>query len=227
MFLSRIRLRHDAAEQSEFWRKFGSEYQTHHLIWELFTDAPERERDFLYRREDASGMPVFYTVSERLPVNRGRLWSIDSKDYDPKLITGQRLGFVLRANPIRTKRDDNGKHHRHDVVMEAKTILKTEGLPRERWPSEAEIVQQTGFAWLAMRGERCGFSVREGEVRADGYQQMEFFKQKNVKPVRISTIDFQGVLAVENPELFKQALFDGIGPAKGFGCGMMMVRPIG
>jgi len=227
MYLSRIRLRPDAPEKSEFWRNFGSEYQAHRQIWELFTDGPERKRDFLYRQETFGSMPTFYTVSERKPVNRGDLWHIDPKKYDPVLWEGQRLAFVLRANPIRTKRDEEGRHKRHDVVMDVKMRLKQQDQPRASWPPEPEIVQQAGFAWLAARGELCGFEVRAGEVRADGYRQQRFFKQGKSKPIRFSTIDYTGLLTVIEPEAFLNVLFTGIGSAKGFGCGMMMVRPMG
>jgi|BioPla2DNA2_1021312.scaffolds.fasta_scaffold05578_8 CRISPR system Cascade subunit CasE len=227
MYLSRIRLRPDAAGKSEFWRNFGSEYQAHRQIWELFTDGPDRKRDFLYRQETFGSMPTFYAVSEREPVNRGGLWHIESKIYEPVLREGQRLAFVLRANPIRTKCDEKGRHKRHDVVMDVKTRLKQQGRPRASWPLEPEIVQRAGFAWLATRGEQCGFDVRDGEVRADGYRQQRFFKQGKSKPIQFSTIDYTGLLTVIEPEAFLVALFNGIGPAKGFGCGMMMVRPTG
>jgi len=140
----------------------------------------------------------------------------------------QRLSFMLRANPIRSKRDEKPdpdgkrKQHRHDVVMEAKTLLKQRQADH---PPEAEIVQQAGFVWLAMKGEANGFSLREGEVRADGYIQHRFTKPKGKHSVTLSTIEFTGLLTVTDPELFVPALFHGLGPAKGFGCGLMMVRP--
>ena len=225
MFLSRIRLRPDAAGKHEFWEAMGSEYQAHHMVWDLFTDSPDRERDFLYRVEEAEGLPTIYSVCEREPVNRGGMWTIQTKPYDPVLRSGQQLAFVLRANPVRTKCDEKGKHHRHDVVMEAKTLLKQQGRPREEWPPEPEIVQQAGFAWLAMKGEANGFSVTAGDVRADGYIQRRFRKRKGRHDISLSTVDYTGILTVVDPERFKAVLYEGIGPAKGFGCGLMMVRP--
>ncbi|MDD4566787.1 MAG: type I-E CRISPR-associated protein Cas6/Cse3/CasE [Methanoculleus chikugoensis] len=227
MYLSRMRLRPDAAGKRDFWQMMGSEYRAHHMVWDLFTDGPDRERDFLYRVEEAEGMPTIYSVCEREPVNRGGMWRIETKPYDPVLRPGQRLAFVLRANPVRTKRDEKGKHHRHDVVMEAKTRLKQQGRPREEWPPEPEIVQQAGFAWLATKGEANGFSVAAGEVRADGYIQRRFRKRKGRQEISISTIDYTGILTVTEPETFKATLYNGIGAAKGFGCGLMMVRPAG
>ncbi|MEA2080768.1 MAG: type I-E CRISPR-associated protein Cas6/Cse3/CasE [Pseudomonadota bacterium] len=45
------------------------------------------------------------------------------------------------------------------------------------------------------------------------------------KEINFSTLDYSGLLTVTDPELFKAALFQGIGPAKAFGCGLLLVRP--
>ena len=133
----------------------------------------------------------------------------------------QVFSFVLRANPIRAKRDDEHKQHRDDVVMEAKTRLKEK---QGVLPREADIVQDAGFVWLAQKGEANGFSIRGEDIRADGYLQHQFKKTKGNHEIRISTIDFTGLLTVTDPDTFIRALFAGIGPAKGFGCGMMMIK---
>lgn len=224
MYMSRIRLQPDASENKDFWKSLGNTYQTHRLLWSLFADGPERSRDFLYRQEKSENLPTFYCVAERIPEDMNGVWQIEHKLYEPVLHVDQRLSFSLCANPIRTKRDDKKKQHRHDVVMNAKNQLKQEGVPRGEWPSEAEIVQEQGFEWLARKGEQYGFMVREHEVRADGYRQERFYKAKGKHQVNISTIDFTGLLTVTDPERFKDGLYGGIGPAKGFGCGLMMVR---
>jgi len=222
MYFSRIRMRPDAAREKQFWQHIDGAYSMHSLIWDLFTDGPYRTRDFIYRQELVGGLPAFFSVSARIPNDRSGVWSVESKPYAPVVRAGQKLSFSLRANPVRTKRDEKNKQHRHDVVMEAKTQLKAEQLAR---PAEAEIVQQAGFVWLAAKCEDYGFSVDAGDVRADGYAQLMFVKPKGEHPVRISTIDFTGLLTVTDPTKFTESLFRGIGPAKGFGCGLLMVRP--
>lgn len=224
MYMSRIRLQPDKTKSKEFWQNLGNIYQIHRLIWSMFADTPQRNRDFLYRQEEIEGLPVFYCVSEREPEDQIGVWQIESKSYEPVLHDGQRLSFVLRVNPIRTKRDAEGKQHRHDVVMNAKTKLKEEGIPRDEWPPDAEIVQDEGFEWLTRKGEQYGFAVGEHEVRADGYRQMRFYKGNGKHGVNISTIDLTGLLTVSDPERFKDALYNGIGPAKSFGCGLLLVR---
>jgi CRISPR system Cascade subunit CasE len=224
MYMSRIKLQPDASESKDFWKSLDNTYHIHDLIWSFFADDPNRKRDFLYRYEKSGNLPTFYCVSERIPEDISGVWHIESQRYEPVLQVEQRLSFSLCANPIRTKRDDEKKHHRHDVVMNAKNQLKTEGILREKWPSEAEIVQKHGFEWLARKGEQYGFRVREQEVRADGYHQEQFYKAKGKHQVNISTIDFTGLLTVTDPERFTDALYGGVGSAKGFGCGLLMVR---
>jgi len=222
VFISKVQLRSDAEYDREFWNHIGGAYKLHSLVWDLFTDGPERDRDFIYRQDLVEGLPAFYCVSAREPNDRCEVWHIQTKSYTPIIKKDQRLSFMLMANPIRAKRDDQKKQHRHDVVMEAKTLLKQKQGP---YPLEPEIVQQAGFVWLALKGEANGFSIREGEIRADGYTQHRFTKPKGKHPITLSTIEFTGLLTVTDPELFLPALFHGLGPAKGFGCGLLMVRP--
>ncbi len=221
MFFSRINLSKDAAGSSRYWSTFRSAYSLHQAIWELFADHPDRERDFLYHVKEEAKLPEVFTLSARPAEDKSGLWQVESKEFAPMLSEGIRLGFLLRANPVRTR---EGK--RHDVVMEEKKRLQAQGIPRDQWPLEAELVQESGEKWLKDRSEKAGFRLLM--VRADGYRQHEFSKAKGGHPVRFSTIDFNGVLEVSDPCLFFQdALCKGLGPAKGLGCGMMLVRRMG
>ena len=91
-------------------------------------------------------------------------------------------------------------------------------LPDAR-PPEAVLVQQEGYNWLESRAGRLGFSVERDLVRADGYRQHRFRKWDGSQGVVISTIDFNGVLTVTDPDQFEETLVTGVGPAKSFGCG--------
>jgi CRISPR-associated protein, Cse3 family len=48
--------------------------------------------------------------------------------------------------------------------------------------------------------------------------------RKNDKAGKIVTTTFEGLLTVSDPVLMRTALQQGIGPAKAFGCGLMLVR---
>lgn len=44
--------------------------------------------------------------------------------------------------------------------------------------------------------------------------------------MKIGVLDFDGVIDVVDPERFREAIGEGFGRAKAFGCGLMLLRPI-
>ena len=225
-FFYRIRLKDGASRSAGFWDAVRNPYEVHAMVWRIFSDGSRKKRDFIYRMEVRERSPLIYAVSGSEPVDLDGVWEIDQKEYSPALRAGQRLGFSLRANPVRTKRDEEGQQKRHDVVMDAKTLLNESGCPPDARPPEAVLVQREGYNWLESRAGRLGFSVEPDLVRADGYQQHRFRKWNGAGRVSFSTIDFTGVLTVTDPDRFEEALFQGVGSAKSFGCGLLLVRPL-
>lgn len=200
-------------------------YREHQHLWRLFDADADAERDFLFRREQpAGGFPRFYLLSGREPRHGDNVWHIETKIYRPVIRAGQRLAFSLRVNPVVTRRDAQGRQVRHDVVMDLKHHTGFKALPVNERPVLSELIQQAGMEWLQTRAERHGFSFLPGELRVEGYQQHRASKKGGKKPIRYSTLDFTGVLTVTETELFQQTLTKGIGPAKAFGCGLLLVR---
>ena len=112
MHISRIVLRRDAPENPAYWRFGPSEYDVHKRIWALFSDSPDRRRDFLYRQEVGAERPAFLSVSSRPPEDRTGLWDVQTKTYAPVLVTGLDLAFAVRANVVITHTDEAGRHTR-------------------------------------------------------------------------------------------------------------------
>lgn len=223
MYFHRIELRHSGLGMAKALRAMRvDEYGHHQFVWQLFNHL--EKRDFLFRRDEVDGWPKYYVVSRELPRDERGVWQIDSKMYQPRLVEGQRLVFSLRANPVVTRKDIRGQRHRHDVVMDAKNKMDYRNMPPQERPPLSQIANEVGLHWLAHRAKRHGFAFVDGQVRVEGYQQHNTFKRKAKMPIRFSTLDFSGILRVSEPELFARALFGGIGPAKGFGCGLLMVR---
>jgi CRISPR system Cascade subunit CasE len=203
-------------------------YLEHQWLWRLFPAPEGTPRDFLYRRRDVEDMPRFYVVSKRPAQQKSTAWNIQTRNYAPKLETGARLRFDLRANPVVTHGRD-GKSRRHDVVMHEKTrLLRERGLASwQDWQGEDKpllyaLVRETCETWLKSRAERLGFEVDEESLAVDGYQQ----HSENNGRLRFSTVDFSGELTVIDPVMFGVALRDGIGHAKAFGCGLLLVRRV-
>lgn len=210
-------------------------YEQHQWLWKFLPAEAGTQRDFLFRRRDGeNNSPGFYLLSAREPVSISSSWQVHAKPFDPQIVQGQKFAFDLRVNPVVTHRAD-GKSRRDDVVMHRKKQLLAErGLNRwSEWsnadtekPLLYDLVQESCTHWLDRRAEACGFHLveagEEKQLRIDGYLQQRADK----KGIRFSTVDYSGILEVNNSELFKKALFHGIGKAKAFGCGLMLVRRI-
>jgi len=217
-----------------------SSYAEHQWLWKFFSSSADQTRDFIFRRHELEQMPRFYVVSQRPPAAFSEAWQVQSRSYDPQLQEGQRLSFQLRANPVITRKNDAGKSQRHDVVMQAKKQLLTEhGLGKDakwaEWKDESskpllyELVQQHCAVWLDGIAKRNGFEIAltdeeepQRKLQVDAYEQSKAGKRDHM--IRFSAVDFSGELLVTNPELFSLALCNGLGHAKAFGCGLLLVR---
>jgi CRISPR system Cascade subunit CasE len=221
MFLSRIELCEELSRTPEFWKQLASLDEIHKIAWSWFDSDSDQRRDFLYRYEGQGLTTRFYTLSVREPGDRSGLWHISSKRFAPKLAAGDRLEFSLRANPTRRKSSGPGKGKRADVVMDAKFAARSaEEVSRTR----VELVDETCFEWLAARAEPAGFEIDRRDVRVDGYRPVRFSRARSRADATITVVDFKGRLTVRDPKKFVESITRGIGPAKVFGCGLMLIR---
>jgi len=225
MYFSRVELRHDMSTASLIGQLMsGNTYAAHQMLWKLFPDDPATKRDFLFRQEVKERWPIFYLVSRRKPQMTDIFSEVLCKEYKPVLRAGEQLAFTLRANPVVARKKEGRKHSvKHDVWMDAKREGRTQGLEGDRLQS---FITGQVKQWLLLRGAEKGFSVLPEDVELQGYQQHQVYKKKVGKPIKYSSVDFQGVMTVDDPDTLQKVLFDGIGKAKGFGCGLMLIRRI-
>lgn len=130
-----------------------------------------------------------------------------TRPYGPflsRLEAGQSWAFRLRANPVRRVRGENGR-------------IKT-------WPLTASGQEQ----WLIDRALGHGISLPSFTLTGRGSQE---FERKNAprekgRDVTIASAQFDGMLRVEDADLLRAALTQGIGRAKAYGCGLLtLVAP--
>jgi len=225
MYMSRLTLLPEQAKPSQLVQlSAGGGYRLHQLIWDLF-ETTESKRPFLYRQDRHQGLPRLMVLSKQAPEDAKGIWRIESKPYDPQLVAGERLAFSIRLNPVVKKRDEQKRQHRHDLVMEQKKHLEQEGIPRGQWPAQAELAHSAGVQWLTQRADAGGFQLHQSELMAEEYRQHRLRKPGR-SPIHFSTLDCTGMLTVIDPELLVQTLKTGLGPSKGFGCGLLLVRRI-
>lgn len=226
MYLSRVEPKNTHVAQL----MIKNAYQMHKGLWRLFTDGPDKRRDFLFRSEPYR-WGQYLVVSAVQPKDAYNDWTIETKLYDPKLTAGDRMYFALRANPVRTIKDQYGKSKRVDVVMDAKHSLKQQGIPFESRPSKAELAYVSGRQWLLARVEAMGVSLLEETLRVEGYNIHRFIKngkggRQRQWGIQFASLDFEGCCVITDPQRLRTALFEGVGPAKAFGCGLMLVKRV-
>ncbi|MGR9000279.1 MAG: type I-E CRISPR-associated protein Cas6/Cse3/CasE [Gammaproteobacteria bacterium] len=88
-------------------------------------------------------------------------------------------------------------------------------------------------SWLKKQGERLGFKLAVDNDGLSKLQNSSYLwhglpakaKQKSDKS-GFSAVDFSGELQITDRAKFEQALFQGIGRSKAFGCGLLMIRRV-
>ncbi|WP_432415801.1 type I-E CRISPR-associated protein Cas6/Cse3/CasE [Chromohalobacter israelensis] len=227
MYLSSVRVDLNALTREQLFDVLeGGAYTAHQLLWTLFADTSEGERPFLFRQEmeeaangKSQGLPRFYVYSTRRPEAVAGL-DVQCKPFAPQLAKGERLAFRLRANPTVAKSAGEGQRsHRADVLMNARKPFS----PGERTSQACVDAMETAAReWLASRAPSWGFHLPVApEVGA--YRQHALPKDKG-RPIRFSSVDYEGLLEVTDPGRLIETLAHGVGRAKAFGCGLMMLR---
>jgi CRISPR system Cascade subunit CasE len=222
LYLSRVSLRRDPSVATlapilfEAAGRHRSE-ASRRLIWTLFADSEARQRDFLWREDDGGR---FYILSKRPPLDRHHLFEVESKPFAPVLAAGDRLELSLRANAtIVRPRGDRRAGARDDVVMAALSSVPAS----ERAGQRADVLRREGLAWLRRQGDAAGFSFEDGEIAVDGYEPLRI-RGEGKSALRISVLEFDGVVAVSDPAALTAKIGQGFGRGKAFGLGLMLIR---
>jgi CRISPR system Cascade subunit CasE len=207
----------------------GDAYLDHALIWRLFP-GNGMERDFLFRRQKEGRGPLsYYVVSRRLPQPVSGMLTVQSKPYQPELAIGDWLRFDVRANPAIARSSEAGPSRRHDVLMDAKRLVEQSETGSEPGGSNRasrvkEAMDAAALQWLISRAPAWGLSIREESLLTSGYTQHRL--QNQGRQIAFSSLDYHGLAQVTDPERLVKTLTTGVGSARGFGCGLLMVKRV-
>ncbi len=78
--------------------------------------------------------------------------------------------------------------------------------------------------WIKRKGDQGGFTVVEATPRTFS-RGREYF-ERNGRPGLHSAVESQGMLTVTDPAKFHETFTRGIGSAKAFGFGLLVIAPI-
>lgn len=233
----------------ETFRLLGDTYAMHQFLLKAFPDTanggPGR---VLYRVESGKGEACALVQSETMPdwsnageivrrVRGPRELHLTLEDGSPVYAAGRMLRFRLRANP--TYREPYGD-----------PSVKQDGKRRARKTRKGQC------DWLMRKGEQHGFaliplpsdedwfdpfSMNSEEEDSECRMELRIVKRdhltgkkplgenptgKGFRTIQHFAVDFDGVLRVTDPQKFVEAVRCGIGPAKGFGFGLLSVAPL-
>lgn len=122
-----------------------------------------------------------------------------------RLRKGQTLRFRLRSNPTKkvdTKSDEEGNRRNGRRVP----LVKTEDQ----------------LEWLARKALQHGFDLHHANIAASGAGERQ--RSRRIGGV-FQGVLYEGRLIVRDPDVFRNALADGIGPGKAFGFGLLSIAP--
>ena len=118
----------------------------------------------------------------------------------------QVLHFRLTANPVKTIADEQKR-------LNAKSEPKSCRVPL--------IGQVPLQEWLG-RKLSLAATVLDDSLLVQPRPPLYF--RKGGRPGKIVPVDYEGLLTVTDPAMLLDLLNRGVGPAKAFGCGLMLVR---
>lgn len=188
-------------------------YLLHQAICRAFPDAAEGGRGRVLYRVDIdrkAGTANILVQSEKQPRwEKAEFLSTcfnelpRMKPWNPQVARGQVLYFRLRANPT-VKR--NGKRL---------------GLLRE----------EDQLNWLTRKASSSGFTVLSCRVVCEGIERTRKTGRRpepdgEDQPMSFLAVRFDGVLRVEEPQLFLRSLETGIGSGKSIGFGLLSIAPL-
>jgi CRISPR system Cascade subunit CasE len=206
MYLSKVILK---------WPFCRNPYRWHRLIWRLFPDREEENRDYQFavlKRRKGSNITILLLSKEKpKQVHTPEIeLTEESKSLNGLSFTqGQMLRFRLTANPAK-------------VLTEASEEKRKIRVPF--------IKPEQQITWLKRKLD--GFADVESAVTRN---ELPIYFNRKGKGGKIVPVTFEGVLKVTEPEEFKEQIYEkyedqkyiaGIGPAKAFGCGLMLVKRI-
>lgn len=127
----------------------------------------------------------------------------ESKEYEGllgRIENGSAWHFRLAANPVHSLKEG-----------------------KERGKVTAHTSEKYQLKWLEAQSEKKGFCLLPGSVRVVESHWRIFMKRECGQRVRILEAVFEGNLCVQDVELFRETLVNGIGRGRAYGMGLLTI----
>ncbi|MDN5727517.1 MAG: type I-E CRISPR-associated protein Cas6/Cse3/CasE [Propionibacteriales bacterium] len=130
----------------------------------------------------------------------------DYSRFLARLSTGQAWRFRLAANPTRSLSQ-----------------------PDRQRSKRVPVIGHHQLAWLLEKAKAAGFALGDPPQADVTRRDVHRFRRGEAgtgREVTLATVQFDGALTVTDPVRLRDGLINGIGPAKGYGCGMLTLAPV-
>lgn len=198
-------------------RGFNEHYIVHQLVADMFGDR--NDRGYLYRvtnraPREAEVLVLSDTVPKPGPIREwGSTAGLETRNFGPDLRSGSLLDFEIRINATQTVTQPDGRKKRVDiwdaVFAEDREIARS---PHELYA-----------AYLARRLEGVA-DVVAGKVVERGLVK---FSRPGRPPISFVATNVIGTVRIMDPDRLMELLFEGLGRAKAFGCGLLCLSAVG
>lgn len=185
-------------------------YDWHQRVWQAFGGRDGQSRDFLIRVDRKEEAFRVLILSRSIPAKPD--WCptdcFGTKAIPDDFFAHARYRFSLLANPTKKLRVDTASGTRKKNGRRI-PLTKREDL----------------IAWLQRKAETGGFGINANSLRTIP-RGREFFHKAGTAHGTHTAVEFQGELTVANPAQFRATVAAGIGSAKAFGFGLIVLAPI-
>ncbi len=199
MYLSKVALKPGRLDNAWEW---------HRKLWTLFPDVERRKNEpspFLFRIDKmnpAEGAIVLMQSNIEPHDSSDKATVLARKSFTPQVNPEQQLRFILSANVTKTIRDKDNPERKIRVPL---------------------IKEGQQLAWLQRKIDDIA-EIDTDLAKVRDHPPLYFFKNRQAGKIVVTT--FEGVIQVWRPDEFQGLLSKGIGAAKAFGCGLMLIRRI-
>ena len=200
MYLSRVLIHPD---------HLNNAYEWHRALWSLFpgldkgTSAP-----FMYHVNSLDlikGAQVLMQSIEVPITNADKATVLANKQINLRFRVGQHLSFLLHANPTKNIVDVQNKPNK-----------------RNRGKCRVPLIQENDQRIWFKRKLQSLADIHELQVR----NRPPTYFRKGRNAGKIVSTEFTGVIEIKDEQAFYSLWQHGIGPAKAFGCGLLLVKRI-
>lgn len=179
-------------------KKIINEYSLHQRMYDVFPNI--EKRCFLYCAKysyEHSLKVIIQSEEKPIPPSYGEF---RSKEINDSYFLHNKYLFQSKFCPVKQKSN-------------LKTVIPLK--------KEEEV-----FSWLKKRESNYGVSFQMSSLMRTGCGSIKMKQKNNSETIKIDYVEITGVLSVENHDLFKSMISNGIGRSKGFGLGMIQIKPI-